>query len=90
MKSKYPKMMSGDPVPIELGRYVEDNFIKDGTILNFACCDCGMVHLIVAVPIPNRKINLHHWSEPRKTAALRRNHFGNLHKGSGKWKLVRK
>ena len=74
--SKFSRMTDGDPVLLEMGRYKPDNFVHPGDILNFACCDCGMVHIVSPVPVGENEVNLHFWSKPRSTAQLRRAHYG--------------
>ncbi len=59
------------------------------TILRLACCDCGLVHEI-GLAIEGEEVGIAFLSKRRNTAQLRRNHYGNLHKGVGKWKIVRR
>jgi len=62
---------------------------KKGEILRFACCDCGMVHSIAAVPETEDTVGIVFRQEPRRTGQLRRHGFGNLHRGVGKFKLIK-
>ena len=69
---------------------LEDNeayrFDKDD-ILRFACCDCGMVHDF-RVAGTKKYVYFSATQRPRNTAQLRRNRYGNLHKGVGKWRMM--
>ena len=86
--TKYRKRLNGEPVPLKAGKYIGDNTIDAPELLKFACCDCGMVHTIIPV-VEKKNVIFHFYSEPRRTAQLRRTEYGNLHKGSYRWKLVR-
>lgn len=39
--------------------------------MNFCCCDCGLVHNIVFVPLKTR-LKLYFWRDSRRTANRRR------------------
>lgn len=56
--------------------------------MHYACCDCGMVHDI-EFAIDGDILYYTYTQNPRASAQLRRTHFGALHKGVGKWKLVK-
>ncbi len=62
--------------------------IEEDESLCFGCCDCGMVHHF-DIACTGKRIYLRVTQQPRKTGQLRRNRFGNLHRGVRKWKLVR-
>jgi len=57
--------------------------------LNFACCDCGMVHDFHFRVIGTKTLQYEVFQRPRKTAALRKYKFGNLHRGVKSWLLTR-
>jgi len=64
-KSKYLKLKDGDGFEVSS---------KDGGVLYFSCCDCGLVHRLVVEPV-NLKIKIiraHLFRENRRTAAVRR------------------
>lgn len=42
-----------------------------GGNMNFACCDCGLVHNIVVMPLKTR-VRLYFWRDNRRTANHRR------------------
>lgn len=66
-----------------------EKVIKPGTeYFKVACCDCGMVHSYF-FDIKDGDIHLIIFRESASTAQLRRNEFGSLHEGVGKWKLIR-
>ena len=50
--------------------YRETQGVK-GASMNFACCDCGLVHNIVYMPMKTR-IKLYFWRDNRRTANRRR------------------
>ena len=62
--------------------------IKNNEWLRFACCDCGMVH---SINFEYKRGTLYFTmtQDPIASAQMRRRHFGELHNGIGKWKLVR-
>ena len=96
---KYKKGTNGTPIPLELGDYHDDPvdkgciLIEDAELMRFACCDCAMVHTFALVlerkrPKKRQRVIVHMWSEPRRTAALRRHFYGNLQqKVVGLWKM---
>lgn len=88
MMTKYRKRLNGEAVPLKAGKYIENHTIDAPELLQFACCDCGMVHTIIPV-VEKKNVIFHFYSEPRRTAQLRRHGYGNLHKGSDRWKLVK-
>lgn len=73
--------------------------IRDSELLRFACCDCGMVHTMAMVLEEKGKhkpllvpktVILHMWSEPRRTAQLRRHGYGGLQRGAiGQWRMTK-
>jgi hypothetical protein len=67
----------------------EGPLLADGEIFRFACCDCGLVHSMVAVK-EDGGIGLAFKREKRHTAQLRRHGYGHLQQqGVGKHKMVR-
>jgi len=76
--SKYTKVEDGDTNSLN---------IKNNEWIKFACCDCGMVH---SITFKYEKDILYYTmtQDPRASAQMRRRHFGELHNGIGKWKLV--
>ena len=58
-----------DGKPVVLG-YVQALKVK-GANMNFACCDCGLVHNIVFIPLKTR-IKIYFWRDNRRTANRRR------------------
>jgi len=62
--------------------------IKNKEWLRFACCHCGMVHSIT-FEYKNNILYFTMTQDPRASTQMRRRHFGELHNGIGKWKLVR-
>lgn len=65
--SKFIDIKDGKPVILE---YVQALKIK-GATMNFACCDCGLVHNIVYIPLKTR-IKIYFWRDNRRTANRRR------------------
>ena len=65
---KYPKQESGEATRLNLS---EDNWA-------LACCDCGMVHIIQFHHIEGDVWDIACFSQPRRTAQLRRHNYGNL------------
>lgn len=58
----------GEYQPIEKGDILE---IPNGRYVNFACCDCGLVHRI-DVKIKNKKTQLKFIRDNRRTGQRRR------------------
>ena len=65
--SKFKDIKDGEPVTLE---YVQALKTK-GANMNFACCDCGLVHNIVYIPLKTR-IKVYFWRDNRRTANHRR------------------
>ena len=60
------------------------------TAVYFACCDCGLVHVFVlAEEKETGRESILIIRQDRNTAQLRRHGFGDLHNGSGKWRMIR-
>ena len=78
--SKYQKLTEGDVIELNA---------KENT-LNFACCDCGLVHRI-AFGIHGQDLGIAMERNDRATAQLRRHWFGDLHHpgSKSKFKIVR-
>lgn len=90
---RYPRIADGDFVRVTLGKYGKkhDGVIDiEGDSISFACCDCGMVHQFIPVRLTKSDIALHIIRKDRSTGQLRRHRFGKLHKGVGKWRLIKK
>ena len=64
---KYKPAIDGEPVTI---KYVQAFKVK-GAVQNFACCDCGLVHRIVYIPLKTR-LKIYYWRDNRQTANHRR------------------
>ena len=64
---------------------------KADRLLQFKCCDCGLVHKVGFTVRDDGTVGLTFERKPRSTAALRHNRVGDLfHPVSGdKWKIVR-
>ena len=65
--SKFKDIEDGEPVTLE---YVQALKTK-GAAMNFACCDCGLVHRIVYIPLKTR-LKIYFWRDNRRTANRRR------------------
>ncbi len=65
--SKFKQVKDGEPVTI---KYVQA-FKTKGAVQNFACCDCGLVHKIVYIPLKTR-LKIYYWRDNRQTANHRR------------------
>ncbi len=64
---KFDDIKAGESVTLE---YVQA-FKQKGAKMNLACCDCGLVHNIVFMPLKTR-IKLYFWRDNRRTANHRR------------------
>lgn len=58
---KYKQAFDGEEIPVD----------QDG--INFACCDCGLVHHLTAT-VQNGAIVLTFSRDNRRTSAIRRHH----------------
>ncbi len=58
-----------EDVPVTL-KYKQAKGMK-GTNMDFACCDCGLVHNIVFIPLKTR-LKVYFWRDNRRTANHRR------------------
>lgn len=65
--SKFEDIKDGEPVTIKY----RQAFKQKGANMNFACCDCGLVHNIVIMPLKTR-VRLYFWRDNRRTANRRR------------------
>lgn len=65
--SKFQNIQDGQTITLE---YVQALKTK-GATMNFACCDCGLVHTIVFIPLKTR-LKLYFWRDNRRTANRRR------------------
>ena len=65
--SKFKNIVDGEPITL---KYVQALKTK-GANMDFACCDCGLVHNIVFIPLKTR-IKLYFWRDNRRTANRRR------------------
>lgn len=65
--SKFDDIVDGEPVTIKYGQALK---VKGATI-NLACCDCGLVHNVVIIPMRTR-LKLFMWRDNRRTANHRR------------------
>ncbi len=74
--AKYKQIEDGEPVTLE---YVQA-FKTKGAVQNFSCCDCGLVHKIVYIPLKTR-LKIYYWRENRQTANHRRRKEGFRYNG---------
>lgn len=65
--SKFKDIKNGEPVIL---KYVQA-FKTKAASMNFACCDCGLVHRIVYVPLKTR-LKIYYWRDNHRTANRRR------------------
>lgn len=77
---------------IKADDYEEPQMPKEpGDIVYQACCDCGLVHVIAWFEhVDTGKLKMLTVRDERRTAQLRRNEYGSLHNGSGKWRMIRR
>jgi len=63
---------------------------EPGDVVYEACCDCGLVHMIAwCENVETGEMSIRIMRDNRRTAQLRRHEYGALHRGVGKWRLVR-
>lgn len=65
--SKFKDIEDGEPIVLHYRQACNTK----GTNMNFACCDCGLVHNIVFIPLKTR-LKLYFWRDNRRTANRRR------------------
>jgi len=65
--AKFTTIKDGEPVVL---KYVQALKTK-GAKMNFACCDCGLTHNIVFIPLKTR-LKICFWRDNRRTANRRR------------------
>ncbi len=65
--STFVDIKAGKPVILE---YIQSNKTKAG-VMNFCCCDCGLVHNIVFIPLKTR-LKVYFYRDNRRTANHRR------------------
>lgn len=62
----------------------------EGDTFTFVCCDCSLVHHVGVMRDTNTgRILIGMSRDSRSTAQYRRYEDGSLHRGVGKWRLVR-
>lgn len=66
--SKYSKLKNGEGTRVDL----------DDEDLHFACCDCGLVHIIQFHHIQKNIWDIVFFRHKRATGQLRRHNFGYL------------
>jgi len=67
MKERYPQLQDGECTTIKY-------FHRDGykvACLRFCCCDCGLIHTIVMIPLLTR-LKMFFYRDNRATATRRR------------------
>jgi transcription elongation factor Elf1 len=64
---KYKSTKNGEAITLLYKRVLK---IK-GTAMNFSCCDCGLTHKIVILPLKTR-VKIYFWRDNRATANIRR------------------
>ncbi len=67
--ARFQDIKDGEPITLE---YRQAQGLKGGS-MNFACCDCGLVHNVVIMPLKTR-VRLYFWRDNRRTANRRRRH----------------
>jgi hypothetical protein len=80
MSEKYPKIIDGEGVEIN---------IKKNELLDFACCDCGLVHTFAFAIEGNGNLGLALQRNLEETENLRLREFGELHSIGGPWRLIK-
>lgn len=65
--SRFKSLKDGEPVTIPYRQALKTKGIK----MNFCCCDCGLVHNIVVIPMKTRA-KIYFWRDNRRTANARR------------------
>ena len=70
--AKFKQIYDGEPITL---LYVQAIKTK-GCNQNFACCDCGLVHNIVYIPLKTR-LKIYFWRDGRRTANHRRRKKGH-------------
>ncbi len=65
--SKFKDIKDGEAVTLHYWQALKTK----GTKMNFCCCDCGLVHNVVFVPLKTR-LKVYFWRDNRRTANRRR------------------
>ncbi len=65
--SKFEDVIEGEPITLEYAQALKTK----GANMNLACCDCGLVHNIVFIPLKTR-MKIYFWRDNRRTANRRR------------------
>lgn len=65
--SKYEVVKGGEAIVLP---YIQSLKTK-GAVASLSCCDCGLVHTVVIVPLKTRA-KLYLWRDNRATANVRR------------------
>ena len=65
--SKFTNINDGEPITL---KYRQAQGLK-GANMNFACCDCSLVHNVVIMPLKTR-VKLYFWRDNRRTVNRRR------------------
>lgn len=65
---KYENIKTGKVVTL----LYQQSLKTKGSIINLACCDCGLVHRIAIVPLKTR-LKMFFWRENKLTKKLRKN-----------------
>ena len=65
--AKFKQIIDGKPITLH---YIQA-FKTKGCKMNFACCDCGLVHNIVYIPLKTR-LKAYFWRDNSRTANHRR------------------
>lgn len=64
---KFEDIKDGEPVTLLYRQALNTK----GAYMNFCCCDCGLVHNIVFIPLKTR-MKLYFWRDNRRSANRRR------------------
>ncbi len=65
--AKFRDIKDGEPVIL---KYMQAQKMK-GVVMNFACCECSLVHNIGIMPLKTR-VKFYFWRDNRRTANRRR------------------
>lgn len=64
---KYKSTRDGEAIAL----LYKQAYKHKGAAMNFSCCDCGLVHKIVILPLKTRA-KIYFWRDNRATANIRR------------------
>ena len=67
-KMKYGQIYDGEPFTVKYRQVLN----LKGAVMKISCCDCGLVHEVVVMPMKTRA-RIYFYRDNRATAARRRN-----------------